>query len=211
MCELIQKRRRSSNLLGSRLHPSTAMADVDAQETGDPPPPIRPGVQTRRTNASKHPGHVAMRELGMYIPVDGATKRRTAQQVATDKKAAAERKAADDEEHKVRVAKVARIEMELDEEDEKVRRRFSPIFFSNCYFLRWADHALKSSRARWRATCWSKRRSRLRSRLRSRCSNPSNPRRLRPAQARSPDSRASKGSHHPRTRQSNIRRPFRTR
>ncbi len=98
----------------SVLCPSATMADTQEAEA-----PVREGVQTRKSNVTNRPGLRAMKELG--IPVPGTTKRRTSQQVAADKKIAAEEKAAKDAGQRERIAKVARIELDMDNDDEKVK------------------------------------------------------------------------------------------
>lgn len=105
------------------------MADADGTEE----PPTRAGVQTRKANASKHPGRIAMEQLG--LPVPGTTKRRTSQQVAADKEAAALEKAAKEADHQERIAKVARIELDMEHEDaEVIYVRFSQIFNFSFHF-----------------------------------------------------------------------------
>ncbi len=69
------------------------------------------------------------------LPVPGTTKRRTSQQVAADKEAAALEKAAKEADHQERIAKVARIELDMEHEDaEVIYVRFSQIFNFSFHF-----------------------------------------------------------------------------
>lgn len=111
--------------------------------------PTRPGVKTRASNAKNRPGVKAYEALGLTLPK--STKRRTSSEVAADKAALAEEKLAKAVEQQERVTKVARLELQMEEEDErkvmcfKYRPPCSPRFSSLKLFL----GSIQRWKARW--------------------------------------------------------------
>lgn len=95
------------------------MADAVPGQTEDNPteePTERAGVKTRASNVKNRPGIKAYEALGLALPK--TTKRRSSKEVAADKAAAIEAKAAKDADHQERVSKIARLEMDMEAEDK---------------------------------------------------------------------------------------------
>lgn len=88
---------------------------MSGSEADDDDPP-RPGMRTRRSNRTAHPGVKAMERLAVGQPP--ATKRRTSAEVQAEKAAVEAAKAAAEAEKEEHIAKIARLENRMEGEEE---------------------------------------------------------------------------------------------